>query len=170
MLEKSALVLDLSQDPAWKKLIMNSIGICMFSLAYSVVRVRNFVFHVINKYFNSIDKSFIVNCLGQYFLKFSFFVFHLALKISYAIKCCNCYFDMYFLEINQRPELMDSDKIGYIDIIRIRHRRTEWKAKNELGQWFLTDGEIIFHSCFGYIHQVLQNSIYRKNSPILEVL
>ena len=158
------------KDPAWKKLIMNSIGICMFSLAYSVVRVSNFVFHVINKYFNSIDKSFILNCLGRYFLNFSFFVFHLALKISYAIKCCNCYFDMYLLEINQRPELMDSDKTSYIDIIRIRHRRTEWKAKNELGQWFLTDGEIIFHSCFGYIHQVLQNSTYRKDSPILEVL
>ena len=69
----------------------------------------------------------------QLFLNFSFFVFHLALKISYAIKCCNCYFDMYLLEINQRPELMDSDKTGYIDIIRIRHRRTEWKAKNDLG-------------------------------------
>ena len=47
---------------------------------------------------------------------------------------------------------------------------TEWKAKNDLGQWFLTDGEIIFHSCFGCIYQVLQNSTYRKNSPILEVL
>ena len=69
----------------------------------------------------------------QLLLNFSFFVFHLALKISYAIKCCNCYFDMYLLEINQRPELMDSDKTGYIDIIRIRHRRTEWKAKNDLG-------------------------------------
>ena len=69
----------------------------------------------------------------QLFLNFSFFVFHLALKISYAIKCCNCYFDMYLLEINQRPELMDSDKTGYIDIIRIRHRRTECKAKNDLG-------------------------------------
>ena len=142
----------------------------MFTLAYSVVRVRNFVFHVIDKDFNSIDKSFIVNCLGRYFLNFSFFVFHLALKISYAIKCCNCYFDKYLLEINQRPELMDSEKTGYIDIIRIRHRRTEWKAKNDLGLWFRTDGEIIFHSCLGYIHQVLQNSTYRKNSLILEVL
>ena len=47
---------------------------------------------------------------------------------------------------------------------------TEWKAKNDLGQWFLTDGEIIFHSCFGCIYQVLQNSTYRKNLPILKVL
>ena len=79
-------------------------------------------------------------------------------------------FDMYLLEINQRPELMDSEKPSLIDIICIRHKRTEWKAKNDLGQWFLTDGEIIFHSCFGCIYQVLQNSTYRKNSPILEVL
>ena len=79
-------------------------------------------------------------------------------------------FDMYLLEINQRPELMDSEKPSLIDIICIRHKRTEWNAKNDLGQWFLTDGEIIFHSCFGCIYQVLQNSTYRKNSPILEVL
>ena len=79
-------------------------------------------------------------------------------------------FDMYLLEINQRPELMDSEKPSLIDVICIRHKRTEWKAKNDLGQWFLTDGEIIFHSCFGCIYQVLQNSTYRKNSPILEVL
>ena len=42
-------------------------------------------------------------------------------------------FDMYLLEINQRPELMDSEKPILIDIIRIRHKRTEWKAKNDLG-------------------------------------
>ena len=61
MLKKSVLVLGLSQGPVWKKLIMNSTGICMFALAHCVVCVRN-VFHVINKHFNSIDKSFIVNC------------------------------------------------------------------------------------------------------------
>ena len=32
---------------------------------------------------------------------------------------------MYLLEINQRPKLMDFEKTGLIDIIRIRHRRTE---------------------------------------------
>ena len=139
-----------------------------FFLAYSAVHIKNVVFQAINKYFNSFDKSLIVNCWGRYFL--NFLVFHLALKISYAIRCCNFYFDMYLLEINQRSELMDSEKTCYIAIIRLRHRRTEWKAKNDLRQWFLTDGEIIFHSCFGCIHQALQNSTYRKYSPILEVL
>ena len=72
--------------------------------------------------------------------------------MSYVIRCFNCYFDMYLLEINLRPELMDSEKTDLPDIICIRHRRTEWKAKNDLGQWFLTDSEIIFHSCFGCIY------------------
>ena len=51
--------------------------------------------------------------------------------MTYVIKCCNCYFDMYLLEINQRSELIDSEKkkTGLIDIIRIRHRRTKRKAK-----------------------------------------
>ena len=52
---------------------------------------------------------------------------------------------------------MDFEKTGLIDIIRIRHRRTEWKTKNNLGKWFLTDGEIIFNSWFGCIYQVLEN-------------
>ena len=90
--------------------------------------------------------------------------------MPHTIRCCNCYFDMYLLEINQRLELMHSEKTGLLDIIRIRYRRTEWKAKNDLGQWFLTNGEIIFHSCFGCTYQVLQNSAYRKNSPVLKVL
>ena len=51
-----------------------------------------------------------------------------------------------------------SEKAGLLDIICVRHRKTEWKAKNDLGQWFLTNGEIIFHLCFGCIYQVLQNS------------
>ena len=90
--------------------------------------------------------------------------------MSYTIRCWNCYFNMYLLEINQRPKLMDFEKTGLIDIIRIRHRRTEWKTKNNLGKWFLTDGEIIFNSWFGCIYQVLENWTYRKNSPHLEVL
>ena len=81
--------------------------------------------------------------------------------MSYTIRCCNCYFDMYHFQINQRPELVDSEKTGLICITRTSHRRTEWKAKSDLGQWFLTDGEIIFHSCFACIYQVLQNSTYR---------
>ena len=44
MPENIALVSRLSQDPAWKKLIMNSIGVCIFPLAHSVVRVRNVLF------------------------------------------------------------------------------------------------------------------------------
>ena len=77
---------------------------------------------------------------------------------------------MYLIGINQRSQLMDSEKTRLLDVIHIRHGRTDWKAKNDLGKWFLTNGEIIFHSCFGCIYQVLQNSTYRKNSPILEVL
>ena len=41
----------------------------------------------------------------------------------------NCYFDIYLLKIKQRPKLMDSEKTGLIEVTRIRHRRTEWKAK-----------------------------------------
>ena len=88
----------------------------------------------------------------------------------YAVRCCNCYSHMYLIGINQRSQLMDSEKTRLLDVIHIRHGRTDWKAKNDLGKWFLTNGEIIFHSCFGCIYQVLQNSTYRKNSPILEVL
>ena len=41
---------------------------------------------------------------------------------------------MYLLEINQRPKFMVlKKKTGLIDIIHIRHKRTEWKAKNDLG-------------------------------------
>ena len=88
----------------------------------------------------------------------------------YAVRCCNCYSHMYLIGINQRSQLMDSEKTRLLDVIHIRHGRTDWKAKNDLGKWFLTNGEIIIHSCFGCIYQVLQNSTYRKNSPILEVL
>ena len=88
----------------------------------------------------------------------------------YAVRCCNCYSHMYLIGINQRSQLMDSEKTRLLDVIHIKHGRTDWKAKNDLGKWFLTNGEIIFHSCFGCIYQVLQNSTYRKNSPILEVL
>ena len=59
--------------------------------------------------------------------------------MSYVIRCCvillnrfmirNCYFDIYLLKIKQRPKLMDSEKTGLIEVTRIRHRRTEWKAK-----------------------------------------
>ena len=88
----------------------------------------------------------------------------------YAVRCCNCYSHMYLIGINQRSQLMDSEKTRLLDVIHIRHGRTDWKAKNDLGKWFLTNGEIIFHSCFGCIYQVLQNSTYRKNLPILKVL
>ena len=60
-----------------------------------------------------------------------------------------------FLNLIRDP---NSEKAGLLDIICIRHRKTEWKAKNDLGQWFLANGEIIFHLCFGCIYQVLQNS------------
>ena len=49
--------------------------------------------------------------------------------MSCTIRCCNCYFDMYPLEINQRPELMDSKKTGLLDIIPIRHRGLNRKQK-----------------------------------------
>ena len=30
--------------------------------------------------------------------------------MTYVIKCCNCYFDMYLLEINQRPKITDPER------------------------------------------------------------
>ena len=61
MLKKGAFVLGLSQDPAWKKLIKNWIGNCVSSSSFCCTCYEHLVFYVINKYFNSIDKSFIVN-------------------------------------------------------------------------------------------------------------
>ena len=43
----------------------------------------------------------------------NFFRLHLALKMSYIIKCYNCYFDMYLYEINQNPAIMDPKSIKY---------------------------------------------------------
>ena len=100
-----------------------------------------------------------------------FFVFHLVLKMTYIIKCCNCYFDMYILEINRRLEIMDPERKNLLNIIRIKNKWTEWKSKNDiLKQRFLINDEIVFHSCFGCIYKVLQNSTYRKKSLILEIL
>ena len=57
--------------------------------------------------------------------------------MPYAIRCCNCYSNMYLLETNKRPELMDSEKTSLLGIIHIRHRRTEWKAKMTRDNGFL---------------------------------
>ena len=69
--------------------------------------------------------------------------------MTYIIKCCNCYFDMYLLEINRRPKIMDPERLNLLNIIRINDMRTEWKSKDDIRkQWFLMDREIVFHSCF----------------------
>ena len=91
--------------------------------------------------------------------------------MTYVIKCCNCYFDMYLLEINQRPELIDSEKkkTGLIDIIRIRHRRTKRKAKKWAMamvsyRWWIN----ISFAFWMYLSSIAKFNI--KNSLILEVL
>ena len=53
----------------------------------------------------------------------------------------------------------------------MKNKWTEWKSKGDiLNQWFLIYGEIVFHSCFGYIYKVLKNSMYRKKPLILNIL
>ena len=69
--------------------------------------------------------------------------------MTYINKCCNCYFDMYLLEINRRPKIMDPERSNVLNIIRSNDMRTEWKSKDDIRkQWFLVDREIVFHSCF----------------------
>ena len=83
--------------------------------------------------------------------------------MAYLTECCNCYFDMYLLKINVRPEIMDPERKNLLSIIRTRGKKKEWKLKNDLlEQWFHIKGEIIFHSCFNCDYKVLQNSEYRK--------
>ena len=50
--------------------------------------------------------------------------------MTYIIKRCNCYFDMYLLEINRRQEIMDPERSDLLNIIRIKDMRTEWKSKD----------------------------------------
>ena len=77
------------------------------------------------------------------------FCFSYNLKMAYIIKCCNCYIDIYLLEINQRPKTMNLERSNLLNIIRIKDIRTEWKSKDGiLKQWFLIDCEIVFHICF----------------------
>ena len=76
--------------------------------------------------------------------------------MTYVIKCCNCYFDMYLLEISKRPEIMDTNQRSFLSIIRIRKKRKEWKSKNDLlERWLHINGEIIFHLSFECVRKVL---------------
>ena len=52
--------------------------------------------------------------------------------MTYIIKCCNCFFDMYLLEINQRPEIMGLEGKNLLNIILIKNKWTEWKSKNDI--------------------------------------
>ena len=67
--------------------------------------------------------------------------------MTYVIKCCNCYFDMYLLEISKRPEIMDTNQRSFLSIIRIRKKRKE--------RWLHINGEIIFHLSFECVRKVL---------------
>ena len=101
---------------------------------------------------------------------FVFFVFYFSfsLKITYIIKCCNCYFDKYLLEIDGRPETMNSERSNFLNIIRMKDMKTEWKSKDDIQkQWFLTDCEIVFHSCFDCAYKALQISGCRKKLKVL---
>ena len=71
---------------------------------------------------------------------------------------------MYILEINRRLQIIDPERKNLLNIIRIKNKWTEWESKNDiLKQWFLINGEIVFHSYFGCIYKVFQNSTYRKS-------
>ena len=50
--------------------------------------------------------------------------------MTYIIKSCNCYFDIYFY--NQRPEIMNPERKNLLNIIRIKNKWTEWKSKNNI--------------------------------------
>ena len=72
--------------------------------------------------------------------------------MTYIIKCCNCYFDVYLLEMNRRTKLMGPERSNALNNIRINDMKTEWKSKDDIRkQWFLVDCEIVFHSCFACV-------------------
>ena len=88
--------------------------------------------------------------------------------MSYIIRCCNCYFEMYLYEINQKAEIMDPSRQNVLSIMRIREKGQP--KKRILAQWFNINGEVIFHSCFKCDYKVLQSFTLRKNSFILQIL
>ena len=80
------------------------------------------------------------------------------------MKCWNCYFDMYLLEINRKPKIMNPERSNLLSISCIKDMKTEWKSKDDMRkQWFLIDCEIVFHLCFDCVYKALQISSYRKN-------
>ena len=52
------------------------------------------------------------------------FCFPFSDKMTYIIKCCNCYFDMCLLKINRRQEIMNLERKNPINI-RIKNKWTE---------------------------------------------
>ena len=82
--------------------------------------------------------------------------------MTYIIKCCNCYFDMYLVEINRWPKIMNPEKLNLLNIIRIKDVKTERKSNDDIPkQWFLIEREIAFNSCFDSVYKALQISSYR---------
>ena len=50
----------------------------------------------------------------------------------------------------------------------MKDMKTEWKSKDDIRkQWFLTDCEIVFHSCFDCAYKALQISGCRKKLKVL---
>ena len=52
--------------------------------------------------------------------------------MSYITKCCNCYFDMYLLEINQKPVIMDPNRVNILGTIRIKDKHEKWSSGKDL--------------------------------------
>ena len=52
--------------------------------------------------------------------------------MTYIIKCCSYYFDMYLLEVNRRPKMMDPERSNLLNIILIKDMRTESKSKDDI--------------------------------------
>ena len=86
----------------------------------------------------------------------------------YISICCNCFFDMYLLEINQNPKILRAFYENKINIICLREK---WSTKKDpCKQWFYFNGEIVFHACFPCGYKVLCNSALRKRTFVWETL
>ena len=65
---------------------------------------------------------------------------------------------------------MDPERSNLLNIISIKDMKTEWKSKDDIRKkWFLTDREIVFHSCFDCVYKALEISSYRKNIHFSDV-
>ena len=86
--------------------------------------------------------------------------------MPFRINCCNCLFDMYLLEINQNPQLLEVNYENQIKILRLREKRS---MDNDLHKhWLNFNGNITFCACFSCVYKVLHNSAFRKHKFVLE--